>query len=159
MKYFEDIEIGQRTGGDRHLFTAAEIKAFALQFDPQPFHTDEAAAAKTHFGGLVASGFHTAVIGMRLLLEAKKREVEEQKARGEPVARTGPSPGVRDLVWHRPVRAGDTLTFWTDVIEKREMKSRPDWGLLFSRTSAVNQHGELVYSIVGSVMVERRKAV
>jgi acyl dehydratase len=158
MKFFEDIEIGAISGGDRHVFTADEIKAFALQYDPQPFHTSEEGAARSHFGRLCASGFHTAVICMRMLVESKKREVEEQQARGEPIAKTGPSPGVRDIVWHKPVYAGDTITFWTEVIEKRNMNSRPEWGLLFSRYSGTNQNGELVYSIVGSVMVERRGA-
>lgn len=156
MKFFEDIEIGSSRGGGQHLFTADEITAFALQFDPQPFHTDEDAAAATHFGRLCASGFHTAATCMRMIIEGNKREIAEQQARGEPIARTGPSPGVRDLVWHRPVYAGDTITFRSEVVEKRKLATRPQWGLMFSRHTGTNQNGELVYSVVGSVMVERR---
>jgi acyl dehydratase len=111
MNFFEDHVIGARVGIGSHTFTADAIKAFAVQFDPQPFHLDEAAAARSHFGGLVASGWHTAAICLRLLVEDRHRRQAELRRRGEAVARTGPSPGLRNLQWPRPVRAGDTIAY------------------------------------------------
>src|SRR5215211_3555600 len=109
MKYLEDIRIGEKTELGAHTFTAEEIKSFAQRFDPQPFHVDEAAAARTHYGGLVASGWHTGSVCIRLIVQNRMREEETMRARGEPVGRTGPSPGFRDLKWLKPVCAGDTI--------------------------------------------------
>ena len=157
MQFFEDIRIGQRSEIGRHTFTAEEIKRFAARYDPQPFHLDETAAERSHFGALCASGWHTAAVCMRLLVARKDRVVAELKERGEPVATWGPSPGFRDLKWLKPVYVGDTITFANEPIEKRESKSRPGWGLLFSRNTGTNQHGELVYSFIGSAFIERRR--
>jgi acyl dehydratase len=157
MHFFEDIRIGEKSEIGRHTFTAEEIKRFAARYDPQPFHLDEAAAARSHFGALCASGWHTAAICMRLLVARKDRIVAELAARGEPIATWGPSPGFRELKWVKPVYVGDTITYATEPIEKRESKSRPDWGLLFSRNTGTNQHGELVYSFIGSAFIERRR--
>ena len=82
MKYFEDIQIGDKITLDRHTFTADEIKAFAQRFDPQPFHLDEKAAARSHFGALCASGWHTAAVWMRMLVDAKRRASVAMDARG-----------------------------------------------------------------------------
>jgi acyl dehydratase len=157
MHFFEDIRIGERSEIGRHTFTAEEIKRFAARYDPQPFHLDEAAAARSHFGALCASGWHTAAICMRLLVARKDRIVAELAARGEPIATWGPSPGFRELKWVKPVYVGDTITYATEPIEKRESRSRPDWGLLFSRNTGTNQRGELVYSFIGSAFIERRR--
>jgi acyl dehydratase len=157
MHFFEDIRIGERSEIGRHTFTAEEIKRFAARYDPQPFHLDEAAAAHSHFGALCASGWHTAAICMRLLVARKDRIVAELAARGEPIATWGPSPGFRELKWVKPVYVGDTITYATEQIEKRESRSRPDWGLLFSRNTGTNQRGELVYSFIGSAFIERRR--
>jgi acyl dehydratase len=157
MHFFEDIRIGEKSEVGRHTFTAEEIKRFAARYDPQPFHLDEAAAARSHFGALCASGWHTAAICMRLLVARKDRIVAELTARGEPIATWGPSPGFRELKWVKPVYVGDTVTYATEPIEKRESKSRPHWGLLFSRNTGTNQHGELVYSFIGSAFIERRR--
>jgi acyl dehydratase len=156
MHFFEDIRIGEKSEIGRHTFTAEEIKRFAARYDPQPFHLDEAAAARSHFGALCASGWHTAAICMRLLVARKDRIVAELAARGEPIATWGPSPGFRELKWVKPVYVGDIITYATEPIEKRESKSRPDWGLLFSRNTGTNQRGELVYSFIGSAFIERR---
>src|SRR5262249_60521671 len=86
------------------------IKAFAARFDPQPFHLDETAAARSHFGRLCASGWHTACVWMRLMIDYRRREDEARRARGEAVAPLGPSPGFRDLEWLQPVFVGDTLS-------------------------------------------------
>jgi acyl dehydratase len=110
VKFFEDIAVGDRIELGCHTFTADDIKSFARRYDPQPFHVDEAAAARTHFGALVASGWQTAAIWMRLMVEHHRREADAMRARGEPVAELGPSPGFRDLKWLKPVYVGDTVS-------------------------------------------------
>jgi len=156
MKYLEDIRIGDKTELGRHTFTAAEIKSFAERYDPQPFHLDEAAAARSHFGALVASGWHTGSVCIRLIIQDRLREEEAMRARGEPVGRTGPSPGFRDLRWLKPVYAGDTITYASEIIEARAVQSRPDKGLMFALNTGTNQAGELVFSFVSAVFVDRR---
>lgn len=156
MKFFEDIEVGERAELGRHMFTAAEIKAFAMRFDPQAFHIDEAAAARSHFGALCASGWHTAAVWMRLMVEHQRRADAALHARGEPVAALGPSPGFRDLKWLKPVYVGDTISYATEVIEARPSNSRPEWGLITLRNTGVNQKDEPVLSFVSVAFVERR---
>ena len=156
MKFFEDIRVGETSEIGRHTFTAEDIKAFAARFDPQPFHVDEAAAARSHFGRLCASGWHTACVWMRLLIVHRRHEDDERRARGEPVAQLGPSPGFRDLQWLKPVYVGDTVAYGTEVIEARPLNSRPGWGMISMRNTGMNQHGEPVISFVSSVFVERR---
>ena len=155
MKYFDDIKVGTRLELGSHTFEAEEIKKFARKYDPQVFHTDEEAAARSHFGKLVASGWHTAAVGMRLTVDATRAEAEAQRARGEPDARRGPSPGVRDVRWLKPVFVGDTISYATEVVELREVP-RPGWGLMVTKSYGTNQHGEVVYSVQGAVFVERR---
>ena len=157
MRYFDDINLGDRMELGTHTFTAADIKAFATQYDPQAFHMDEEAAARSHFGALCASGWHTASVWMRLMVEHQNREDEARRARGEPIAALGPSPGFRELKWLKPVYVGDTVIYSTEVIEKRASNSRPDWGLMSIRNSGVNQKGEPVISFVSVAFVERRK--
>jgi acyl dehydratase len=156
MPYFEDLEIGARNEIGSHRFTAEEIKAFAERYDPQPFHLDEDAAARSHFGGLVASGWHTAAMWMRLAVDRRKRDAEAARARGEPVAALGPSPGFRELKWLLPVRAGDTITYATEVVDKRVSASRPGWGLMYVLNTGTNQDGKLVLSFLSTAFVERR---
>jgi len=156
VKYLEDIRVGDRTEVGRHLFSAEEIKSFAQRFDPQPFHLDEAAGAQSHFGGLVASGWHTGATCIRLIVQHRLREEEAMRARGEPVGRTGPSPGFRDLKWPKPVYAGDTITFVSEVIEARPVRRYPDKGLVFALNTGTNQAGELVFSFISALFVDRR---
>jgi acyl dehydratase len=156
MKFFEHISVGERTEIGRYTFTADAIKAFAARFDPQPFHLDEAAAERSHFGRLCASGWHTACVWMRLVIEHRKREDDERRARGEAVAALGVSPGFRDLKWLKPVYVGDTITYATEVTDKRSSLSRSQWGIMIARNSGANQHGEQVLSFVSTVFVERR---
>ena len=156
MKYFEDIAVGERIVVGRHTFTADDIKAFAIRFDPQPFHVDEAAAECSHFGRLAASGWHSAVVWMRLMVAERRRQAEAARDRGEPVAATGPALGLRDLKWLKPVYVDDTITYETEVIETRFSKSRPNLGLLTVRSTGVNQRDELVISFVSTTFVERR---
>jgi acyl dehydratase len=157
MKFFDDIRVGEVSDLGRHTFTADDIKSFAARFDPQRFHLDEAEAARSHFGRLCASGWHTACIWMRLLIDFRRREDEGLRARGEGVAQLGPSPGLRNMEWSKPVYVGDTVAYRTEVIEMRPLASRPGWGIISVRNTGVNQHGEPVISFVSSVFVERRE--
>jgi acyl dehydratase len=156
MRYFDDINVGDRMELGDHTFTADDIKTFAGQYDPQAFHLDEAAAAKSHFGALCASGWHTIAVWMRLRVLYGRREDAERAARGEVIAKLGPSPGFRELRWLRPVYAGDTITYLSEIAEKRASQSRPGWGLVFARNTGTNQKGELIMSFIGSGFVERR---
>ncbi len=158
MKFFEDIRVGERFEVGRHTFTAENIKAFARRFDPQAFHVDEEAAARSHFGALCASGWQTASVWMRLMVEYQRLEDEARRARGEPSAKLGPSPGFRELKWLKPVYVGDTITYATEVVERRASNSRPEWGLMSIRNTGVNQKGEPVISFVSVAFVERRTA-
>jgi acyl dehydratase len=157
MRFFEDIAIGERLELGRFTFTAEKIKVFAARFDPQPFHMDEAAAKRSHFGALCASGWHTASVWMRLMVDFQRREDEALRARGEPVAEFGPSPGFRDLQWLKPVYAGDTIAYATEVLDKRPSSSRPDWGLITIRNTGTNQRGEPVISFVSVAFVQSRR--
>jgi len=156
MKYFEDIRIGEKTELGAHTFTAEEIKSFAERFDPQPFHVDEAAAARSHYGGLIASGWHTGSICIRLMVQHRRREEEAMRARGEPVGITGPSPGFRDLRWLKPVYAGDTISYVSEVVETRPVNSRSGKGIVFALNNGTNQNGELVFSFISALFVDRR---
>ena len=156
MKFFDDIALGERHHLGTHRFTADEIKRFAGAYDPQPFHTDEAAAAASHFGALCASGWHTMAVWMKMNVEDMNRLDAEQRGRGEPCAEQGPSPGFDDLKWLRPVYAGDTISFDLEVVGARASRSRPGWGLISTRNTALNQHGEPVMSFTAHVFIERR---
>ena len=156
MKFFDDMRVGEHYEVGRHTFTAEDIKAFARRFDPQLFHVDEEAAKRSHFGALCASGWHTASIWMRLMIEYHLREDEKLLARGEPVATFGPSPGFRELKWLKPVYVGDTITYATEIVEMRASNSRPGWGLISVCNTGSNQRGEPVISFVSTSFVQRR---
>ncbi len=156
MKYFEDLRVGERDDLGSHTFTAEEIKAFARTYDPQYFHLDEDAAARSHFGGLCASGWHTAAVYMRYFVDHWRRVAEERRARGEDSAEVGPSPGIRELKWPNPVFAGNTISFAHEIAELRDVKSRPEWGLATALNTGVNQNGDLVLSFLGAKFVRRR---
>jgi acyl dehydratase len=157
MKYFDDIAVGETWLIGRHTFTAAEIKTFAQRYDPQAFHLDEAAAERSHFGALVASGWHTALAWMRLMVEYRRRLDEAMRQRGEPVAGIGPALGFRELKWPKPVYVDDTVEFSSEVIETRASSSRPGFGLMTFRSNGMNQKGEIVLSLISTTFVERRR--
>lgn len=157
MKFWDDIVTGEKTELGRFTFTTDNIKAFARRFDPQAFHLDAAAAARSHFGALCASGWHTASIWMRLMVEHQTSDDAARRARGEAVAALGPSPGFRELKWLKPVYVGDTITYATEVVEKRPSGSRPEWGLITIHNTGVNQKGEAVISFISVAFIERRK--
>ena len=156
MRYFEDVVVGERTALGQHTFTAEEIKTFAERFDPQPFHLDEAAAAASHFGALVASGWHTAAVWMRLMVAARRREADAARARGEPVPALGPALGMRELKWLKPVYADDTVDYASEIVETRASRTRPGLGLLSILSTGVNQRGEPVISFISTTFLERR---
>jgi acyl dehydratase len=158
MKYFDDIRIGDRFELGSHRFNAAEIKSFAGRFDPQRFHMDEAEAERSHFGALCASGWHTAAIWMKLMVAYRKRTAEAARSRGEAVAAIGPAAGFRNLKWLKPVYVDDTITCASEVLTMRLSASRPRWGLISSRASAVNQRGETVMTFESTAFIERRPA-
>jgi acyl dehydratase len=156
MRFFEDMEVGDRREVGSFTFTAETIKKFAAQFDPQRFHLDEEEGGKSLFGGLAASGWHVGSVCMKLLVADAQRQTGEAVARGEKVAVWGPSPGFRELRWLKPVLAGDTISFASEVVSKRTSESRPQWGVLQARQSGTNQRGELVYSMLATAFVPRR---
>ncbi len=145
--YLDDIVQGQRFNGTTRIrIDEDRIKTFAAEFDPQPFHLDESAAAASVFRGLAASGWHTAAVTMRLLVES------EFKPAGGIVG-----AGFDELRWPCPVRPGDELRVESEVLEVRPSKSRPDQGLIKLRTTTLNQDGEPVQISVGNVLVPRRQ--
>jgi len=156
MYFFEDIEIGQRREVGSFTFTAELIKKFAAQFDPQRFHLDEEEGRKSLFGGLAASGWHVGSVCMKLLVTDGQRLAREALARGEKVAAWGPSPGFRELRWIKPVLAGDTISFASEVESLRLSEKRPEWGVLEARNTGTNQRGELVFSLLATAFVPRR---
>lgn len=156
MRFFEDIEVGQRRELGSFTFTAEDIKRFASQFDPQRFHLDEEEGRNSLFGGLAASGWHVAAVYMKLLVADSQRLAELARARGEPVAIGGPSPGFRELRWLKPVLAGDTITYVSVAESLRPSGSRPEWGILLARNTGTNQRGELVFTFLASGFVPRR---
>ena len=144
-RYLEDFAVAQTFGSGRLRVDEERIKSFAAEFDPQPFHLDEVAAHDSLFRGLAASGWHTAALTMRLLVES------ELKPAGGIVA-----AGFDELRWPRPVRAGDELHTESEVLEVRTSKSRPQQGLLKLRTTTLNQNGEAVQVSVGNLVVKCR---
>jgi acyl dehydratase len=147
LLYFEDFVVGQIYRTATLTVDADAIKAFASCFDPQPFHLDEAKAANTFFGGLAASGWHTAALTMRLLV-----------TEGAPIAGGIIGLGMDELRWPRPVRPGDRLHLESEVLETRPSRSRPEQGLVKMRTTTLNQNDEAVQIIVGNLVVPRRAA-
>ncbi|MDX2158326.1 MAG: MaoC family dehydratase [Hyphomicrobiaceae bacterium] len=154
--YFEDLEVGRVTELGSHTFNVADIKAFAAKYDPQPFHLDEEAAKRSLFGALAASGWHSAAVYTGMNIRARQAREAEARARGEEVARWGPSPGFKDLRWPRPVLAGDTVTFRQIIAELTDFKNRPERGMLVTRGEGYNQNGELVFQVTGQILVPRR---
>ena len=156
MFFFEDIRLGDRRELGSFTFSADDIKRFARQYDPQRFHLDEEEGRKSPFGALVASGWHVGSVFMKLLVTADQRLAREAAARGETIAVRGPSPGFRELRWIKPVLAGDTVSFFNEIVSKRTSESRPGWGILEAHGTGTNQCGELVFSLLATAFVPRK---
>ena len=146
-KYLDDFAAGQIHGSGRITVEEDRIKTFAAEFDPQPFHLDEDSARRSIFGGLAASGWHTAALTMRLLVESDFKPV------GGIIG-----AGFDEFRWPLPVRPGDELHVESEVLEVRPSKSRPHQGLVKVRTTTKNQKGEVVQVSVGNLVVPRRTA-
>ncbi len=144
--YLDDIEVGARFTTRTHALDTAQIKAFAAEFDPQSFHLDEEAAKDSLFGGLAASGWHTAAISMRLLVES-----------GAPIA-GGIIGSGGELSWPRPTRADDILRVETEILEVTPSRSRPDRGMVTLRNETRNQRGEVLQTFTARLVVPRRPA-
>lgn len=144
-QWFENVAIDKVFELGSHSFTSDEIVRFATQYDPQYFHVDEAAAKHSHFGGIIASGWHTVSVGHRKMVDALEAEETRLRELGEEPGVSGPSPGVNSMVFRVPVRPGDTVSYTLVVTDKRISQSIPGWGLLFNKLTAVNQRDELVY--------------
>lgn len=142
--FFDDIAVGQRMGIGSLTMDKEAILAFARKYDPQPFHTDEAAAAKSQFGGLIASGWHTAASFMGQLVRLRIKTSDALRAQGVKVPELGPSPGFNNMRWRAPVYAGDTLRFKSEIRNKRAV-SRPGWGLVFIHNTGFNQNDQLAF--------------
>jgi acyl dehydratase len=151
---FDEIVVGTYRDLGQHPFSAAEIIDFAKTYDPQPFHLSEATAANSPFGGLIASGWHTAAVFMRRLLATRKHDAARQIALGKKVIEAGPSPGFQHLKWLKPVYAGDTLTFATQAVGKRPT-SRQGWGVVTSQNMATNQNDAPVLTFSSAVFWPR----
>jgi acyl dehydratase len=147
-KYLEDLHVGDRFGSDALEVTEQDIIAFARAFDPQPFHLDATAAEQSVFKHLVASGWHTAAMSMKLFVTG------ELKLAGGSVGLA-----VDELRWPRPVRPGDTLRLETEILEVRPSKSKPDRGIIRIRNVTTNQNGHVVQTFVASVLVRRRPPI
>lgn len=155
--YYEDIRIGDVATLGAHTFTSEGIIAFAVLYDPQPFHLSEEAGKASIYGSLVASGWHTASICMRLMIDWRDRLRATHAALGEPLPKLGVSPGFRDMRWPAPVRAGDTVAYSSRVESARETK-RPQWGLVTNRHTGLNQHGAEVFAFTSIALWGRRPA-
>jgi len=156
MAYFEDMKVGDVREFGSYSFTAENIISFAKKYDPQPFHLSEEAGKKSLFGGLCASGWHTGAACMRKIVDFNKHQLEEALARGEKPVASGPSPGFKNLKWLKPVYAGDTVTYTSEIVELRESATRPEWGIMFAKIVGVNQKGERVYEFDSSAFMPRR---
>jgi acyl dehydratase len=144
--YFDDLSVGDTFTSATHEVSAADIRRFAAEFDPQPFHLDDAAARETIFGGLAASGWHTAAITMRLLVTGELKLINGFLGAGG------------EIGWNSPTRPGDVLHLESEVVELIASRSRPDRGVLVLRTKTVNQRGEVVQTLTAKLMVARRVA-
>jgi acyl dehydratase len=142
--FFDDLRVGQRFTSASHRLDAEQIKRFAAEFDPQPFHLDEGTAEKSFFGGLAASGWHTAALTMRLLVDG-----------GAPIAGGIVGAGV-EIAWPKPTRPGDELHVVSEVIEITPSRSRPDRGIVVLRSETLNERDEIVQLLTSKLVVPRR---
>jgi acyl dehydratase len=146
LRHFEDFQVGDELPLAPCQVTGEAIVAFAAQYDPQPFHLDGESAARSHFGGLVASGWHTGALFMRMMIDGW---LGRSASMG--------SPGLERLSWKRPVRPGDTLSGSSTVLAVRASRSRPEMGLVTFRHEVRNQRGEVVMEIINPIMFSRRE--
>src|SRR5437899_3353840 len=145
QRYFEDLKAGDRFKSGTYKVTEEQIVSFAREFDPQPFHLDAAIARQTMFKELIASGWHTAAITMRLFVQTLN------------FAEGAIGLGVDELRWPTAVKPGDVLQVETEIIDLRASRSKPDYGIIRLRNVTTNQHGEIVQTMLANAMVPRRE--
>jgi len=151
--WFEDIPLNVKVTIGSYEFTEENIVAFGKKYDPQPFHVDKDAAERSAYGGLIASGWHTAAVWMKLMIAHRRARV----AAGEVQTQTNfVSPGVRELKWLRPVRPGMVLTYTNEAVAKHDWPSLPQFGLIEGYNEARDQEATLVYTFVNRVLIARR---
>lgn len=148
MLYLEDLEVGQKAAFGEYHVTREEVLAFARKYDPQPFHLSDEAAAKTHFGRIAASGWHTTAMVMAMIVENIHRTGEQGLG----------SPGIDELRWLKPVYPGDTLRCETEVLEVRPSRSKPHLGSYRASMKVLNQHNVPVMTYISNVLIARRPA-
>src|SRR5437762_14321828 len=144
-RYFEDLKAGDRFKSETYAVSEEQLISFAREFDPQPFHLDATVARETMFKGLIASGWHTAAITMRLFVQTLN------------FAQGAIGLGVDELRWPSVVRPGDVLTVETEIVDARPSRSRPGFGIIRLRNVTTNQQGQIVQTMLASAMVPRRK--
>ncbi len=151
--YFEDFTLGEKQVLGSYEFTEENILTFARVYDPQPFHVDKEAAARSPYGGIIASGWHTAAVWMKLMHEYRRAALAAGAAQTQD---NYVSPGVRDIRWLRPVRPGTVLTYTHESVAKLDWPSRPEYGLIEGKNEARDKNGDLFYSFVNRVLIARR---
>ncbi len=152
-RFYDLLQPGMVQELGSYTFERDEIIEFASQFDPQPFHLSEEAAANSNFGALCASGWHTVSVWMRMNVMNGRTELVRLTGNTDINSHFGPSPGVRNLKWLWPVYVGDTITFRSTLTGKRSSPSRSGWGMVMSHSEGFNQNGKLVISMDGAVTI------
>jgi acyl dehydratase len=153
--WFEDFPLNVKITLGSYNFTEENIVSFAKRYDPQPFHVDKEAARRSPYGGLIASGWHTAAVWMKLMMAYRQARI---KAGEDDTQDNYVSPGVRELRWVKPVRPGTTLIYSNEPFAKLEWPTRPQFGLIEGRNEARDDAGELYYSFINRVLIARKPA-
>jgi acyl dehydratase len=151
--WLEDVPLGVKLTLGSYTFTEENIIAFGKRYDPQPFHVDKEAALRSPYGGLIASGWHTAAVWMKLMMANRHERIAAGAAETQS---NYVSPGVRELRWLKPVRPGTTLTYTNETFAKLDWPTRPQFGLLEGKNEARDEAGELYYSFINRVLIARK---
>jgi acyl dehydratase len=151
--WFEDMPLNIKLILGSYTFTEENIIGFAKRYDPQPFHVDKDAALRSVYGGLIASGWHTAAVWMKLMMAYRHTQISSgvQDTQANYV-----SPGVRELRWLKPVRPGTTLTYTNEAFAKLDWPTRPQFGLMEGKNEARDEVGDLYYSFINRVLIARK---
>ncbi len=153
--FFREIEVGSKVELGAYTFTEQNISLYAAQFAPVPFQLDDTDAASGLFGRKVAAGFHLCSAWMACFVAANAKARKLRETQGVTLPDIGPSPGIESVVWPSPVFAGDLVNYTTTVTAKRELRSRPGWGLVSACNSGHKQDGQLVLEFISKVLVQR----
>ncbi len=154
MQYLKDFQVGSVIEVGSATFVEADMIRFSEKYDRQVFHLDPEAAKKTFYGELIACGWHTASVYMKLLVAWFHEEDRRHRDQGLPLAQRSASPGLLDIRWPNPVRVGDTVSYRSEITNTRTLKSRPGWGIMTMRTTADNQNGDRVLEMTGYTIME-----